>query len=1383
MKIIELESLDDSFFDDLREGNFILVLGAGFSYDVPNKAGGTIPIGEQFAQLTKKKFGLNYDLSYSQAAEVWEYKVKDKPELMSEFINLFLVEESKLDLKLYSSIFLPNWYNIFTLNFDNLLEITQEITQRRQMKIFTYPNDGADSEEPDILHLHGIIHRDSTSFDKIVFTPNSYRVLHHKINTPYSVLYGDVNTHKKNIIILGSQFMEDAVREKFFFEMTEDEPIQIYHFDIETKLEYVTEFSKRGYHFIQLNKKKGGTKQFLQFLLDNKDKIKNIQIEGTETINSTFVKKINEHKEFTEADFYTAKQDDDCQWYGVLKDFDIIRNDYPKIKTVAKNCFENKAFKKVAAVIYGNGGCGKSTLLRRLAIELHKEPFFIIWVKDRQFDDFVKKGLDQIKNDKSRNYLVIIEDWYRLSANENTNLFLANTETITNIRIIIGDREIAGKEYISHLYKFENQFPLFPEENEKIINDILNKFEDWKPVADNVLKNNVVKSTPLFLLLFVIARINVEKFGAHEIDFTNPTSAFRDIIKSDLKKINNKFPGLAKALHIWACFYSNYKIHIDFSSFLKIADYYNNNSLITENFLNEEAVFPEKHLLKNYINISVDNTLKVTYLKNVDLVKFNHDKFAEDGLAYITLEGWDLFYDPILKKYSNDRIIKELSKVIIEECEPVFSSVFTGTLLTFFKKSFSAYEKQGFINKLFSKGILNQGYLNHLADDDIGFSITEIKDYLYELFEKKIYPNITWSAYFKRADNKARYDAAIKLLTKPDLTLLQNQILHIAFNQEGYDKESRKEIHRLKFDIVSTVLDCQEIFTIQQIVKTAFNYEGYDEKSRQKLLKRKYDAAIRILSSKDITLLQQVAHTAFNQGYYDKQSKIKLEKVKYDAALNILTNHDITSLQNQMVTAAFKRKGYDEESIYNIEKAKHEAAIKILNYEDIIWLQHQTADEAFSQRGYDQQSRKDIEKAKYNAAIKIFTSRDESILQKEILTAAYKQKGYNAASNKKIEKEKYKVAIEILKAKDITLFKNQIVTASFKQEGYGIKSRQAIEEAKFKVANTILSANDITKYQNLYQLVVTVFKYEGYDEASRKEIEEIKPISALKILNNPDVTVIHYQIVVAAFKYKSCGKKLRIEIEKAKCEAAIKILSNHDKIPHIQVLIACLKQEGYDDASINELNSVKDKVAINILRDNNYYTKRNRLLILAALSYFSSSDVPSDLVVNQINKIINTFKRNPGIQINRAYYFGLLKIPFHKNVLWKSQCRYIITNWQSCSRLGITCVIYSHSEKKDVIRNLCKMILKSWKSEIFIEISQIIGRSQRGDHIKLALGHPDLKKEAIIAANEMLTEENLKPNTLPDTLLEVVLKIVKEEPEFPDWNNNSEYESNTQQSE
>ena len=113
-------------FNDLKDGNFILVLGAGFSYGVNNQNGefNTIPTAVQFISLTNRKFTKNTS-TYEAAASVWERAIEENDSFLDEFRNLFLVDEDKFDFDLFRNLFIPKWYNIFTFNFDNLAEVTQ----------------------------------------------------------------------------------------------------------------------------------------------------------------------------------------------------------------------------------------------------------------------------------------------------------------------------------------------------------------------------------------------------------------------------------------------------------------------------------------------------------------------------------------------------------------------------------------------------------------------------------------------------------------------------------------------------------------------------------------------------------------------------------------------------------------------------------------------------------------------------------------------------------------------------------------------------------------------------------------------------------------------------------------------------------------------------------------------------------------------------------------------------------------------------------------------------------------------------------------------------------------------------------------------------------
>ncbi|MBK6915418.1 MAG: hypothetical protein IPH11_17775 [Ignavibacteriales bacterium] len=437
------------------------------------------------------------------------------------------------------------------------------------------------------------------------------------------------------------------------------------------------EFKDRDYTFIKLYKDEciKGTKLFLQFLQDNKDKIENIHIEGAEVINSTFIRRIKNGKQFTKPDFYTAKQDENCQWYGVINNYDVVRNDYGKVKTIASSCFDKPRTYKVVAVVHGFGGCGKSTLLRRLAVELCNESFKFIWVKDRGFENFTDNGLIQIQEDRFRNYLVIIEDWYRLTDNlkEKAKEFLLKTQAINNIRVIIGDRETSGKEYINNLPDPLNVFHLQSTENEKIIAEIMELHTEWKDAKEKVTKKQEYYNTSLFLLLFVIARVSNEKFDPMEIDFSEPGLAFKSIVKSDLKKINAVYPGMAKALHNWACIYTNHKIFIDFDTFLKIADTYNENDKVSNAFTSWNARSTILERVKSYINKGRNTSLRNKKLQQIDFVQFNHDKLAEEGLAGVILDGWLEFYNPVTKKY-DDLLLKQFLNIVIDNYAPSYDN-------------------------------------------------------------------------------------------------------------------------------------------------------------------------------------------------------------------------------------------------------------------------------------------------------------------------------------------------------------------------------------------------------------------------------------------------------------------------------------------------------------------------------------------------------------------------------------------------------------------------------------------------------------------------------------------------------------------------------------
>jgi hypothetical protein len=61
------------------------------------------------------------------------------------------------------------------------------------------------------------------------------------------------------------------------------------------------------------------------------------QLDGAITISQYYIYKISEGKTFSKSKFYSAKQDDDCQWYGVLEPVQYLRSNSAK-KAKLTNC-------------------------------------------------------------------------------------------------------------------------------------------------------------------------------------------------------------------------------------------------------------------------------------------------------------------------------------------------------------------------------------------------------------------------------------------------------------------------------------------------------------------------------------------------------------------------------------------------------------------------------------------------------------------------------------------------------------------------------------------------------------------------------------------------------------------------------------------------------------------------------------------------------------------------------------------------------------------------------------------------------------------------------------------------------------------------------------
>lgn len=497
-----------------------------------------------------------------------------------------------------------------------------------------------------------------------------------------------------------------------------------------------------------------GFEGYNDFIIENKNieipqetfSIKNeskAQISGATIINEEFIKVIKEDKPYTMAEFYGAKLNN-CQWYGIINDFDVIRKEYRNLKNAVVDSFNQDKNNKVSAWVLGDGGSGKSTVLKRLSHDIGREESFnIVWVDDRE--EFIENGFPIIKQNIEKEHnqrlLIIIEDWYRMF-DKKTKLGIRILEEIhkyENIRLVIGDRNSVDKPY----EKYGNDFKMLlsSDENQEIIEGIIEKYPDWRQSSGMLFKKRESYKATLFLLLFILARITPNKTDKSSFKFSDPQIMFRNIIKSDLNSIPKKYIGLAMALYYWGCFYAQHKIHISYDTFLKLADSYNGkgNDKIRDLFSRWNMKDDVLDKLKIYIN----KNYRIDRFNTSDLVQFNHDILPDMGLSQLSFKKWDKF---------SDSIKIELLHFITEEGDDYSASRFLQTMLQHESHLFNDFEdKLAFIKRLVEKGNQQHHYIYVLT----GFSLDNqtLKDLAKLLWDKKNYSVIFWGSYFRRVEN------------------------------------------------------------------------------------------------------------------------------------------------------------------------------------------------------------------------------------------------------------------------------------------------------------------------------------------------------------------------------------------------------------------------------------------------------------------------------------------------------------------------------------------------------------------------------------------------------------------------------------------------------
>lgn len=619
-------------------------------------------------------------------------------------------------------------------------------------------------------------------------------------------------------------------------------------------------------------------------------------IAGATIIDKEFINEIKK-KEFSMAEFYTAKQNEDCQWYGIIKHWDIERTIYPEVKVTVENCFAKERSYKVSAVIHGEGGSGKSTLLRRLAIDLSSsEKFKIIWLYD--FEEFlngnqlngIPSGWEEIKNDHLNRYIILIEDLHKnIGSNIQENLqnislfknFLKKVESIKNIRLVIGDRYMHIEYLKDHLYDDRNSFLLLPTENRVILQRIVQKIPEWKSVINENLFEKL-GDVPLFVFLFIIAKIS-ESEDFEKLDLSEPHKAFQNIIKSSLKQLADlNCLGLSKALHYWSCIYSEFRILISYESLLVLANHFNTkNDRKPKEYKNYKLNSSISNILSTYIGVKVQNE-KLNY----QIFYFNHDILTDSGLSKISFSGWDNYDELLLKKILN---------IMVEKGDEASASVFLNRMLRFKPTLFETkQEKLEYINKLIDRGVHHSDYVIPLVKE-VSPSVNELNSFAQKLWNINHYNRTFW---FYILNNKELQDKWSEIILNSfDVSVSHPEIISLALN---HNKDKIKD--GLAQRVCDTILK-EDIFTLHLTlacsalkISTDRTQDGLTQQACNKVLEK-------VINDDVLNVRHQLVTVAL------KHSTSKQKNGLVQSACNkILTHPNRSKLPNQIIFTVLKLK-------------------------------------------------------------------------------------------------------------------------------------------------------------------------------------------------------------------------------------------------------------------------------------------------------------------------------------------------------------------------------------------------------------------------------------------------------------------------------------------
>lgn len=397
-----MENLENHFINILQ-GNAILFVGAGFSYENRNIYGKKIPSSSELTKALHNECGLSDSDSSYNLSVISEYFIENfgKSKLIDFLKENFIVNNAEEWQK--KLVELP-WYRIYTTNYDNVLETAsnQVSLHRKPIDIGKNPSLIRDLEHS-VVHLNGFIDEiDETNIESSTKLTNISYSDTQFINGPWYTEILDSFNYAKSIIFIGFSMSHDLDLRRL---VTSQELLREKIVYINGKLDPIESnlLSKYG-NIIGMT-----GKQFTDKLIIEKGNF--IPTDDDEIRTFSFIKCKNncQHISVNNHDvsdfFITGNFDENKLFYNYkLENYCIYRE---KIDTIINNLHKFNLFTVLSYL-----GNGKTIFLKLLERELMEKNYTVFKYtnnKSKIYDDIQK--LNNIKED---NCVILIDDYYSI---------------------------------------------------------------------------------------------------------------------------------------------------------------------------------------------------------------------------------------------------------------------------------------------------------------------------------------------------------------------------------------------------------------------------------------------------------------------------------------------------------------------------------------------------------------------------------------------------------------------------------------------------------------------------------------------------------------------------------------------------------------------------------------------------------------------------------------------------------------------------------------------------------------------------------------------------------------------------------------------------------